>query len=1065
MTRLKKNKRGGVAGHIGRASNAYLARQTSGVGLQGLALSGESSERPKQFRVGSLNVGTLRGKAAEIVETASRRRVDLCCLQETRWKGGLDASQNRMIKGKDSCYKFYWAGNQEGTGGVGIILAERWVEKVFEVQRVSDRILLLKLVIGKAVYSFLSVYAPQVGRRDEDKVHFYDQLRCVISKIPASEILIPCGDWNGHVGESVAGYEGVHGGNGWGKRNAEGESVLEFAVSCDLVIGNTCFKKRPSHLITYQSGGASTQIDYILLRKSFRKQVVDVKVIPGEDCAPQHRLLVCDFKVDIPPQRKKKFVPRLRTWRLKDPAVQQEFYEAFTAATQETNTQEESTEAIWSKVKTGLLSAAEVACGYSKKHQWRNETWWWNAVVDSAVREKRRCFSVWKKGGSRADYNEAKRLSNRAVYLAKSAAEKATFDEIDPNGTDIYRLANQMRRENQDVTGEKPVRNDAGELSLDEEGKQKAWKEHYERLSNVEFDWDPDHLSDESPVEGPAPEITLERVIKAIGSMKNGKAPGPSEIVAEMLKASRGAGAVLIRDLIASIIHDGKIPADWEESFIVSLYKGKGAALERGNYRGLKLLDQVMKVLERVAESFIRQQVNIDEMQFGFMPGRGTTDAIFILRQLQEKYLAAEKPLFMAFVDLEKAFDRVPRRVIWWALRKLGCEEWLVSLVQSMYENARSRVRVGAGSSEEFWVKVGVHQGSCLSPLLFIIVLEALSQEFRTGCPWEDLYADDLAIIAESLEELLEKLHLWKSGMETKGLRVNMGKTKVLVSGPELGVLKKSGKNPCSVCLTGTGSNSISCKSCKQWVHKRCSGISGRLTDDSPLDFKCKRCCGEARPIDGRPMSGVDVGGEALEVVASFCYLGDNLSAGGGCELATITRCGIAWKKFHQLLPILTSRYLSPITRGRVYNACVRSAMLHASETWELLVGDRNRLRRNDRAMIRWMCGVSTKDKDKVSSDSLLERLGLDDIEKLFLTRRLRWAGHVERSEGWINRVRNVEVTGGKRKGRPKKTWGEGVRNDRLAMGLKLEDASDRRTWGGTLRSSVRQDPPLFARD
>ena len=126
-------------------------------------------------------------------------------------------------------------------------------------------------------------------------------------------------------------------------------------------------------------------------------------------------------------------------------------------------------------------------------------------------------------------------------------------------------------------------------------------------------------------------------------------------------------------------------------------------------------------------DGLIRQLVSIDDSQFGFVPGRGTTDAIFVVRQLQEKYLAANKRLYMAFVDLEKAFDRVPPKVIWWVLRKLGVEEWIVRLVQGMYANAQSRVRVGEGYSEEFEVKVGVHQGSVLSPLLFIIVLEALS--------------------------------------------------------------------------------------------------------------------------------------------------------------------------------------------------------------------------------------------------------------------------------------------------------------------------------------------------
>ena len=177
--------------------------------------------------------------------------------------------------------------------------------------------------------------------------------------------------------------------------------------------------------------------------------------------------------------------------------------------------------------------------------------------------------------------------------------------------------------------------------------------------------------------------------------MKAGKAPGPSGIVKEMIRAAGDTGTSMIRDLAAAIIRDGKVPSDWEQSFIVCLYKGKGDALERGNYRGLKLTEQVMKILERIVDGLIRQLVSIDNSQFGFVPGRGTTDTIFVVRQLQEKYLAANKRLYMAFIDLEKAFDRVPRKVIWWALRKLGVEEWIVRLVQGMYANVRNCVRVG----------------------------------------------------------------------------------------------------------------------------------------------------------------------------------------------------------------------------------------------------------------------------------------------------------------------------------------------------------------------------------
>ena len=135
-----------------------------------------------------------------------------------------------------------------------------------------------------------------------------------------------------------------------------------------------------------------------------------------------------------------------------------------------------------------------------------------------------------------------------------------------------------------------------------------------------------------------------------------------------------------------------------------------------------------------------------------------------------------------------------------------------------MYANANSKIRVNRSYSAPFEVKVGVHQGSVLSPLLFIIVLEALSIEFRTSTPWELLYADDLVIIAESLDEL-QKIELWKNGMESKGLRVNMPKTKVMICEADSNPLKKSGKYPCGVCRSGVGSNSIYCSTCSHWVH------------------------------------------------------------------------------------------------------------------------------------------------------------------------------------------------------------------------------------------------------
>ena len=192
-------------------------------------------------------------------------------------------------------------------------------------------------------------------------------------------------------------------------------------------------------------------------------------------------------------------------------------------------------------------------------------------------------------------------------------------------------------------------------------------------------------------------------------------------------------------------------------------------------------------------------------------------------------------------------------------------------------------------------------------------MLEALSSQSRTGVPWERLYADDLAVTADSLEECIARLKVWKEGMDRKGLRVNMEKTKLMVSGPGLDLLRDSGAFPCAACWSGVSVNSIQCSQCMYWVHKKCSGVRGRLAEDP--DYVCPRCCDQSRPIDNRPATQADVDGTLLDVESNFCYLGDILCAGVGCNLAIVTRCSTAWGKFKRLLPILTSKHVPLRTR------------------------------------------------------------------------------------------------------------------------------------------------------
>ena len=790
--------------------------------------------------------------------------------------------------------------------------------------------------------------------------------------------------------------------------------------------------------------------------------IKDTKVIGSEECVSQHKLLVCDIVLQTRHPRPRVMPRRRKIWKLKDPITSREFEQIVTPSLYNPAlNMSDDVDVHWNTIKTSLLTASESICGWTRGGaQTQRETWWWDSTVESAITEKRRLWKVWQHGGDKEPYLAAKRNAKSAVYAAKNRAQKENLSNLErKDGKNyVFKLAKKLKHENQDVVSENCVRDDSGNLAFSEEARLDAWKCHYNRLLNIEFPWDADSLATTNPVQGPALQITEAMVSSAMSAMKNGKAAGPSEVVIEMVRAAGPAGVSSITALSNQIVFQNKIPDDWNLSHIINCYKGKGDALERGNYRGLKMLDQVLKIVERVLEQIIREQVSIDSMQFGFMPGKGTTDAIFILRQLHEKYISKKKDIFFIFVDLEKAFDRVPRQVLWWAMRKLGVQEWVISVVKSMYENARSKVRLGSDLSEEFNVKVGVHQGSVLSPLLFAIVMEAVSREFRHGCPWELLYADDLVIAADTIEELKERFLCWKSNLEAKGLKVNIGKTKVLCSNGDASPqhVEKS-KFPCGVCGQGVGANSIFCNSCQHWIHKRCSGLATRLKDDP--NFKCKRCTGELESAPPPAITEIEIAGDTFDVVESFCYLGDVTDRTGGCFAATTARVRGAWKSFRELLPVLTNKGISLCRRGKIHQQCVREVLLHASETWPAKTDDIARLVRSDNAMVRWICSVRLSERRSMAE--LRQLLGIEDIPSLLQFNRLRWFGHVERmpSYEWPKKIQaDFEIDGPTPRGGQRKRWIHNVRSDLGLLRLDASLAQDRDAWRQQIRHR-RHDP------
>ena len=215
----------------------------------------------RQFKIATLNVGSMPGRSGQIAQLMRKKSLLVLCVQETKWKG----SKAREI---GAGYKLYYHGEDSKRNGIGIVLCVELKDRVLAVTRTCDRVMRIKLEIEGEVWHVMSCYAPQTGCPQDEKETLWEHMGSEMQAVTSSERVVVAGHLNGHVVTERAGYNNVHGRHGLDVVNEDGIQVLYFSTAYEMRIMNTFYQKRRNHLVTYNSGGRESQIDYILIQSS-----------------------------------------------------------------------------------------------------------------------------------------------------------------------------------------------------------------------------------------------------------------------------------------------------------------------------------------------------------------------------------------------------------------------------------------------------------------------------------------------------------------------------------------------------------------------------------------------------------------------------------------------------------------------------------------------------------------------------------------------------------------------------------------------------------------------------
>ena len=536
-----------------------------------------------------------------------------------------------------------------------------------------------------------------------------------------------------------------------------------------------------------------------------------------------------------------------------------------------------------------------------------------------------------------------------------------------------------------------------GNLLTDENEVRERWKEYIEELYDKDNKPTEEEMAGTYANQGGAddigPELLREEIEKAIEELKDGKAEGMDDIPAEMIKCLGGKAKEELIRLCQQIYRTGEWPNDFTETVMVPLQK-KPNATECGDHRTISLISHASKILLKILTKRLEAKVEaihfVGEDQFGFRKGRGTRDAIAVLRTLGERSLQHDKDVYVCYVDYEKAFDRVQWNKLMRVLERIGVDERDRQLIRNLYMQQTVKVRVGGENSKPGVLGRGVRQGCPLSPLLFNIYIQALIEEalensedgVRVGGTQVNAirFADDQAMTSSSntgLQRMMDSLNRTSSEY---GMRINIKKTKIM---------RMSRKGDKKMSIT--------------------------------------------------------VNGSKLEQVSQFCYLGSMITEDCRCHTEIKRRIAMGKENFMKRGELLRGK-LKLDLKKRIVKALIWSGVLYGSETWTMTKEDTCRLAAFEMWIWRRVLKISWTEHK--TNEEVLKTVGEErSLVNTIRRRQKNWIGHILRGDTLLKTVLEGRMEGKKVPGRPRTMILDWMKDKDFGYREIKETAKNREEW------------------